>query len=109
MSYNLYMNYNNRGIKPSKKGVVSNYGRQPQTWKQNIPINSKIISLDNLINMVLDKYKDNLIVRNEIIDKISIYQINHTIAKELNNGKTQKELTTDIRNYLYELLKKKEN
>lgn len=108
MRHNFYINCNNHRVKARGKQRISDYSRQPPRKKNKTfnHINKNFVTLDNLANTVLKKYHDDPIMRDEIVGKINIYRINFTIAKELNNEKTQKELTKGIRNYLYTLLKK---
>lgn len=108
MKHSLYMNCNNHGIRSGGKRVGSDYSRQPPNHKNTMPsaIKKNFVSLDNLASAVLEKYKDNNTLCDEIIGEINVYRINYTIAKECANTKLQKELTKSIRKYLYELLKK---
>lgn len=108
MRHNFYINCNNHGVRARGKQIISDFSRQPPRQKNKTfnRINKNFVTLDNLASTVLEKYHDDPIMRDEIVGKINIYCINFTIAKELNNEKTQKELTKGIRNYLYTLLKK---
>ena len=59
--------------------------------------------LESKIKYLLEKYKDNSSIKEDILSKLSMYELNRTIAKDMEDVKTFKFLTKEFDDYLTRL------
>lgn len=77
---------NCKGVTPGGLYNGSDRSRQPPRRNKTLEtIYKNFISLDNLAKKVMEKYKDDPIIQDEVRGKIQMYRINFTISKEFNN------------------------
>ena len=71
------------------------------------PTDKRYIFLESLARRALDLYKSDPEIRSEIKDKIAIFPVNISIARELNDRDQEKRLTNDLTIYLQTKIKEK--
>ena len=102
----FYICQNNTIPKPHGKSGMKNAVSRGGTSPDKKPVNKSDMILETRIKSLLDKYKGDPEIINEINGCLSMYECNRTIALELGRKKSVAELTKEFLNQLKQLEKR---
>ena len=88
---------------PQMKNNINNSKNVYKMKDQNHTKSKTDLILESKIKYLLEKYKDNFSVKEDILSKLSMYELNRTIATDMGDMKTFKCLTKEFNDYLNEL------
>ena len=85
---------------PQMKNNINKSKNVYKVKDQNQTKSKTDIILESKIKCLLEKYKDDSSTKEDILSKLSMYELNRTIAKDMGNVKTFKLLTKEFDDYL---------
>ena len=106
MRHSIYCNNMRKSPSNNNRSTLSRDRPNKATFSKGRK-NNFSSSLEDNINEVLTLYEDSPSVYTEIMEKLEMYRINLTIAREFNSSKSERKLTAEFSNYIKKLKARK--